>query len=200
MEQELLLKRDELARAHQLGEFRKDYHARFGISLAGFYVLLLFPIVLALYAVLSHQTVLIILMAFLELFFVAVFWGMISANRRAHVYVYTGGLVYLNGKKERAVRWEQIRKADIPNRSSWLIIDVKDESEMGINLVIIGTTELLATIKREVDHAGSAGQEREPKEGFSMHCQFCNAELAAGAAICDQCGKLVAGSKFWREE
>jgi hypothetical protein len=46
---------------------------------------------------------------FVVVLLLALYGGILYYYRRVHVYVYSGGLVYMNGNKRIAVRWEEIK-------------------------------------------------------------------------------------------
>src|SRR5579884_2257640 len=112
MQPDLLLKRDELARAHQLGEVQKEYPFRFEkwrIALGGGFFLGLF-VIGGIFALISHgfEGLLVAVLALLAacLFAGLLVGGVFYYYRNAYLCVYTGGLIYLFRNKERAVRWE----------------------------------------------------------------------------------------------
>lgn len=196
MQQELLLKRDELARAHRLGEVQKEYSFRYdkrqiapmGVVLLSLFI---FGVIYGLIALGFSWGLLVMVLVFIATFLLVglIMGGVFYYYRNVYVCVYTGGLIYLFGNKERAVRWEQIRKVSLPYRSGSFQIEVKDESSFSIPNF---NKALFATIQREVDIHRRSGQESEREEGFSTRCQYCNAELAAGTAFCGECGRPVA--------
>lgn len=191
MQQDLLLQRDELAQAHQLGEFQKEYSIRLGKQIAIYGVVVFICFIISI-ATLARLGILALIGSIvLTVLIGGAFGGVLYYYRRLHVYVYTGGLIYLNGNKRRAVRWEQITRVSDLFRGSFSI-DVKDEPRIGFGALIDQIGELHSTIEGEIDNPRRSGQERERREVLSMHCRYCNAELMAGAVFCGECGRPVA--------
>jgi hypothetical protein len=165
MQQDLFLQRDELARSHGLGEFKKDYTLPSGklpfVLLGIFSILFLIGVMIS--AVVSSFgphgfswvkpiAVVVVLVPFLLVFFLILGWVYYN-NRNLHVYLYTGGLFYHLRDKKRVVRWEQIRKVSIATRGRYISIDVKDEPSFGFPSI----EDLGPTIQREVDNLRSSG-------------------------------------------
>lgn len=149
MQQALFLQRDELAQAYQLGEFQKEYTIQMGKNIAMYSVIVFIGsiIFLATFAGTEGFTSAIVGSIFFTLLMGGLFGGMLYSYRRLHIYVYTCGLIYLNGNKRRAVRWEQISKT-LRYRS--VTIYVKDEPRIGLPVFIDRLGELYATIEGEV--------------------------------------------------
>lgn len=167
MQQDPSLQRDELAQAHQLGELQREYTIAFGKQFAKFGVigLIVFSAMLIMSFILGFSslgfswsvligTVIVFTCTFVV--YTAVVVAVLYHYQQFHVYVYTGGLVYLRGNKKRAVRWEQMRRAYRlgVGRQGDIRIDVHDEP--GILISFLDPPEmgeLYATIKREVEQS-----------------------------------------------
>ena len=191
MQQELSLQRDELAQAHQLGEFQKEYFIRLGKQIAIYGVVVFICFIISI-ATLARLGILALIGSIvLTVLIGGAFGGVLYYYRRLHIYVYTSGLIYLNVNKRRAVRWEQITRVTNLVQGGFSIY-VKDEPVIGFGALIDQIGELHSTIEGEVDNPRRSGQERERREVLSMHCRYCNAELMAGAVFCGECGRSVA--------
>ena len=152
MQQELSLQRDELAQAHQLGEFQKEYSIRLGkqIAIYGVAVFIGFVPLLT-----TFGKIPIILTIIFALFYIWVIGSVLVrliyySYRRLHVYLYTGGLISLNGNKRTALRWEQINNVS-RGRGGAVYIDWGGPTEPKLRLtsLINGIGGLYSTIKRE---------------------------------------------------
>ena len=109
-------KQQEIAQASQLGLLEEEYvlHPRkifayFGLIFVGYLVL---PLVLVLVSFHEIADVLPLLLFFFLFGFVVVGGAMLAfyfAYRRLHVYVYSHGFLYLNGRTSRVVYWQQIK-------------------------------------------------------------------------------------------
>src|SRR6266851_5686398 len=158
MQQDLFLQRDELAQAHQLGELQKDYTtgvgkrtiALMGGVLLGLLIIAGIPVFISLG---FSWGLLVFVLIFIATFVLVglIVGGVYYYYRRLHIYVYTSGLIYLNGNKRRAVRWEQITRVSDLFQGSFSIY-VKDEPRIGFGGLINQIGELYSTIEGEVDN------------------------------------------------
>lgn len=169
MEQDLFLQREELAQEHHLGELQKDYTIRWGKQIAIWGLVAL--AVIAFLSLPPHGMANGIVLS-LHLFFLVLFTfagpllgRQLYKHRWLHVYMYTGGLIYLNRNERKAIRWEQINTM-YRDESGRLM-----KSRGGINIDWDGPREpmlyltpfiddigtLYSTIKREVDNLRSSG-------------------------------------------
>ena len=171
MQQELSMRRDQLARAHQLGELQKEYtypsHKRaFALICVGVLVVFIITIIFSsITSGFSWEAFIILGTVYLGTFLLIglIVGGVAYYYRGVYVCVYTDGLIYLFGIKERAVRWEQIGEVSIPYRSGSFEIDVNDGPSFTIPQI---SKELLATIRHEVDthRIAFASRRNEPSE------------------------------------
>ena len=72
------------------------------------------------------------------------------AYRRLHVYVYSNGLLYLNGKTSRLVYWQQIKKAST-NRG-YLNVSLYNDGLVAIPWYVGRFGELRARIQQKIVH------------------------------------------------
>ena len=161
MQQDLFLQRDELAQAHQLGEFQREYTIwRVGKLIVGWGILLIIGSILLFTRIASTGGITV------AIFWVIVYAVLISTLlgwaryyvRRLHVYVYTDGLIYLKGNKRRAVRWEQVARVSNLFRGAFSIY-VKDEPRIDFPSLIYQSRELYSTIMHEVESHSRSGDQ-----------------------------------------
>src|ERR1700719_4474720 len=107
----------ELAQSYQLGLLENEYIINPKKVLANFGLLIVAAILapLIVFSISPNATNAINIIILSLIFFIAVGGGvMLSLYRyykHLHVYVYTHGLLYLNGNKSRIVYWQQMKRA-----------------------------------------------------------------------------------------
>jgi len=155
MEQDPFLKREELAQAHQLGALQQEYTIRLGKNLTKYGIILLIAMLIAMIYLFVSGGVseLSIFVGILGAVVLGggIFGGALYYYRQLHVYVYTSGLLYLNGAKSRVARWEQMSRVDRDSGGT-VTLWMKNERQILLPLFIHKLGELYATIEREIAH------------------------------------------------
>jgi len=157
MQQDLFFRQQELAQSYQLGLLENEYVinpkkflANFGLLLV---VALLAPLIVV--NISPRATNSINLIIFSLIFFIAVGGGVILSTYRyykhLHVYVYTNGLLYLNGNKSRVVHWQQMKRAYA--NKGYLNIMVNNAMPISIPTYISRYGELRDRVKQEIANA-----------------------------------------------
>ena len=167
MEHHLFLQREELAQEHHLGELQKEYTVPFNKRVKEYVILGLVIFSSSIIYVIFYKKFDIFSLIYwlvATLLICAGFGWQLYYYRWLHVYVYTGGLIYLNRNNRSAIRWEQIKRVyreDIESigDSSGAMYIYWGESSLKIPTDLDGIGELYSTIKREVDNLRSSGEE-----------------------------------------
>jgi hypothetical protein len=150
-----------LAQASQLGSLEEEYATDPRKMLANFGLILVFALFAPLFLLVSsHGTanVIPIFMFFFTFLLVVGGGAMLAfyfAYRRLHVYVYSNGLLYLNGKTSRVVYWQQIKKAST-NRG-YLNVTLYNDDWVAIPWYVGRFGELRARIQLKIVHPHQGG-------------------------------------------
>jgi hypothetical protein len=161
MQQELFFRQKELAQTYQLGLLESEYVinpkkvlANFGLLIA---VAILAPLIVFSLSPRATNSISLIILSLI--FFIAV-GGVVMLSlyryyRYLHIYVYTNGLLYLNGNKSRVVYWQQMKRA-YSNRG-YLNIQIKNEMPISIPTYVSRFGELRDRVKQEIANGRSPG-------------------------------------------
>ncbi len=161
MQQDLFFRQQELAQSYQLGLLENEYVINPKKFLANFGLLLFIALLAPLMVLnLSPRAINSInLIIFSLIFFIAVGGGVILSTYRyykhVHIYVYTNGLLYLNGNKSMVVLWQQMKRAYA--NKGYLNIMVNNAMPLSIPSYVARYGELRDRIKQEIASARNAG-------------------------------------------
>lgn len=161
MQQNIFFRQQELAQSYQLGLLQHEYAINPMKVLANFGLLLVVAFIVSLVVFnLSHSAINSINVIIFSLLFFIVVGGVVLLSiyryyRHLHVYVYSGGLLYLNGNKSRVVYWQQMKRA-YSNRG-YLNIQIKNEMPLSLPVYLAGYSALRDRVNQEIANARSAG-------------------------------------------
>lgn len=156
MQQDPFFQQQELAQASQLGSLEEEYATDPRKILANFGLVLAVAVFGPLFLLgSSHGTANVVPMfMFFFTFFLVVGGGVMLAfyfaYRRLHVYVYSNGLLCLNGKTSRVIYWQQIKK--VSTNRGYMNLTFYNDTWVAIPWYVGRFGELRARIQLKIAH------------------------------------------------